>query len=285
MHVLVPAVLAAAVALVVIWRPSRQLAGAGANLRSHVPQPSLLWPVIGAWALALAAQAAGQSESLHHGELLEGGLSLWWAALLFVLAWQVMIAAMMLPSSLPLIRLFNRTAASQPRANFVRAAFLGGYGLIWTSFGVLAFAGDIGVHAAVDRWGWLADRTYLIGGSTLLLAGAFQFSDLKKKCLSECRNPGAYLLKNYRRGIGEAFAMGRGHGWFCLGCCWALMLVGFAVGIANLAWMAALTLIMLYEKTGKGGERGVAPIGFGLMALGALVLLDPAWMPALFDVS
>jgi predicted metal-binding membrane protein len=196
-----------------------------------------------------------------------------------------MIAAMMLPSSLPLIRLFNRTAASQTKANVVRAAFMGGYVLIWTGFGALAFAGDIGIHALVDRWEWLADRTYLIAGSTLLLAGAFQFSDLKKKCLSECRNPGAYLLKHYRRGAGEAFAMGRGHGWFCLGCCWALMLVGFAVGVANLAWMAALTLIMLYEKTGKGGERGVAPIGIGLIALGVLVLLDPAWMPALFEVD
>ena len=118
-----------------------------------------------------------------------------------------------------------------------------------------------------------------------MLAGAFQFSDLKKKCLSECRNPGAFLLKHYRRGIGEAFRMGRGHGFFCLGCCWALMLVGFAVGVANLAWMAVLTLLMLFEKTGKGGERGVAPIGFGLIALGVLVLLNPSWLPPVFEVS
>ena len=233
--------------------------------------------------LALVAQATGSAEALHHGQLIEGNAPLWLGFVVFLVAWQVMIAAMMLPSSLPLIRLFNRTAASQPRANLVRAAFLGGYALIWTAFGALAFGGDIIVHATVDRSTWLADRTWIIGGSTLVLAGAFQFSDLKKRCLSECRHPGAFLLKNYRRGVGEAFRIGREHGLFCLGCCWALMLVSFAVGVANLAWMAVLTLLMLFEKTGKGGERGVAPIGIGLMALGVLVLAHPAWMPSLFE--
>ena len=78
---------------------------------------------------------------------------------------------MMLPSSLPLIRLFNRTAAPQPQANVVRAAFLGGYVLIWTAFGALAFGGDIVVHAAVDRWAWLEEHAWLIGGSTLAAGG------------------------------------------------------------------------------------------------------------------
>src|SRR5258706_540132 len=81
-----------------------------------------------------------------------------------------------------------------------------------------------------------------IGGSVLIGAGLFQFSDLKDRCLSECRNPGAFLMKHYRRGAAEAFRIGRTHGLFCLGCCWALMLVAFAVGVANLAWMAVLTL-------------------------------------------
>jgi predicted metal-binding membrane protein len=65
----------------------------------------------------------------------------------------------------------------------------------------------------------------------------------------------------------------------------ALTIVSFAVGVANLAWMAVLTLVMRYEKTGKGGERGTAPIGIGLIALGVLVLLNPGWMPGLFEVS
>jgi predicted metal-binding membrane protein len=167
----------------------------------------------------------------------------------------------------------------------VKAAFLGGYVLVWTAFGALAFAFDIGVHRAVDELAWLAERPWLIGGVTLVLAGAFQFSELKDRCLKECRNPGSYMLRYYRRGVGEAFRMGRGHGLFCLGCCWALMLVAFAVGVANLAWMAALTLLMLFEKTGPRGDRGVAPIGVGLIVLGVLVLLHPAWLPPLFEAA
>jgi len=207
----------------------------------------------------------------------------WWAALaLFLVGWQVMIAAMMLPSSLPLIHLFKRAAAAQPHAERVKAAFLVGYVVVWTGFGLLAFGGDVSVHATVDRWPWLAARPWLIGGLTLLLAGGFQFSALKDQCLSECRHPAAYLTRYYQRGVGAAFRLGRGHGLFCLGCCWALMLVSFAAGIANLAWMALLTLVMVYEKTGRGGARAAKPIGGGFLALAGLVLLHPGWMPALF---
>src|SRR5207237_8869230 len=119
----------------------------------------------------------------------------------------------------------------------------------------------------------------LIGRAVLLLAGAFQFSRLKEQCLDQCRHPGAYLMRHYRHGIGAGFRMGRGHGLFCLGCCWALMLVSFAAGIANLAWMAVMTLIMVFEKTGPRGDRGVVPIGLTLIALGSLVALQPAWLP------
>jgi predicted metal-binding membrane protein len=120
----------------------------------------------------------------------------------------------------------------------------------------------------------------MIGGITLTLAGLFQFSGLKDRCLRECRNPAAFLLKHYRRGTGPAFDLGLRHGVFCLGCCWALMLVAFAAGVANLWWMAAFTAIMVFEKTGRGGDRGAVPIGVALMALGMLVIVHPAWLPA-----
>jgi predicted metal-binding membrane protein len=256
---------------------------AALRLTAHLPRPSLIWPIAAAWLLAIVAEATGHGAVLHHDTLIEGGrFPLWLAFVLFLLGWQVMIAAMMLPSSLPLIRLFQRAAVSQPRAGVAEAAFLGGYVMVWTVFGTLAFLGDVQVHRTVDRLPWLHDRPELIGGAVLLMAGAFQFSGLKEKCLDQCRHPGAYLLRHYRRGVRAAFRLGRGHGLFCLGCCWALMLVSFAAGIANLIWMATLTLLMLFEKTGKGGNRGVAPIGFGLVALGVLQLLDPSWLPPLF---
>jgi predicted metal-binding membrane protein len=113
----------------------------------------------------------------------------------------------------------------------------------------------------------------------LALAGAFQFSSLKDACLRQCRHPGAYLLRHYRRGVREAFELGRGHGLFCVGCCWALMLVMFAAGVANLWWMAALTAVMVYEKTGSGGRRAVPTTGLALLLFATLVLAHPGWLP------
>ena len=101
-------------------------------------------------------------------------------------------------------------------------------------------------------------------------------TSLKDRCLTVCRHPGAYLLQHYRRGVGGAFRLGAGHGLFCVGCCWALMLVGFAAGVANLWWMATLTTIMVFEKTAPAGRRGVRPIGLGLIVLGCVLLADPA---------
>lgn len=115
-----------------------------------------------------------------------------------------------------------------------------------------------------------------------MLAGAFQFSSLKDRCLEECRHPGGFLVRRYGRGPAAAFRLGREHGLYCVGCCWALMLIGFAVGVVNLWWMVALTALMVFEKTGRGGERGVKPIGVGLIALGVLTIggLGSSALPA-----
>jgi predicted metal-binding membrane protein len=236
--------------------------------------------IAAAWAVAVVAQASGKAALLHHDTLIEGNLPLWVALFLFLLAWQVMIAAMMLPSTLPMVRLFAAASTSQERPGETRVAFLAGYLVVWAAFGAFAFVGDMGLHRLVDVTPWLGARHWLIAGSVLLLAGAFQFSGVKDRCLSECRHPGAYLLAHYRRGVGEAFRLGRGHGLFCLGCCWALMLLLFAAGVANLWWMAALTAVMVYEKVGGHGARVTRPIGMLLLVLGLLVFLHPVWLPS-----
>jgi len=233
-----------------------------------------------AWAIAIAGQTSGSAVLLHHDTLIERSSHLWAALLLFILAWQSMIAAMMLPSSLPLIRLFSAVSAAQPRPAATMAAFLGGYAGVWTAFGAVAFAGDVLVHRTVDRWNWLAVHPWLISAGVLALAGAFQFSSIKDACLSKCRLPGMFLLQHYRRGIGAAFALGRVHGLFCLGCCWALMLIGFAAGFANLWWMAALTALMMYEKIGANGKRVVPVVGVALIVWALLVLVHPSWLPS-----
>ncbi len=238
-----------------------------------------------AWALALAAQATGKARLLHHDVLLEGGPPLWVALPVFVLAWQVMIAAMMLPSTIPMVRTFAAASASVPRRGRTMAAFLLAYAAVWSVFGAVAFLGDDGLHHLVDATPWLAAHPFVIGGGVLALAGAFQFSDLKERCLTECRHPGAFLMRFYRsRGERAAFWFGVRHGAFCLGCCWALMLLMFAVGVAHLWWMAALTAVMVYEKVGRHGDRLTAPIGFGLLLLSAGVFLQyPAWLGTLLS--
>jgi predicted metal-binding membrane protein len=249
----------------------------GAQPRRRLPHPTLVWVIAAAWAVAVAAQVTRQGWALDHDALAEGGRPIWAALGLFLLAWQLMIAAMMLPSSLPLIRLFGRVAVNQPRPLSAKAAFLGGYAVLWSGFGIAAVLGDLGIHQLVDRWHWLATHSSMIGGAVLVLAGAFQFSRLKDRCLTVCRHPAAYLFPRYRRGVGGAFRLGAGHGVFCVGCCWALMLVAFVVGVANLWWMAALTAVMVFEKTAPAGWRSVRPIGLGLIVLGLLVLAEPSW--------
>jgi predicted metal-binding membrane protein len=231
-----------------------------------------------AWVVAIAAQASGAAPALHHDGLIEGGLPHWAALLLFLLSWQLMTAAMMVPSSLPLVRLF--WAASGRREAL--AAFLGGYALVWSFFGLAAYAGDNLVHAVVNRLPALEQRPWLIAGGVLVTAGAFQFTSLKDACLKECRHPAVFLMRNYRRGTGAAYRLGRDHGVFCLGCCWAMMLVMFAAGFANLAWMAVLAAVMAYEKIGRHGRALTPVLGVALMGWGVLVLAHPAWLPSAF---
>ncbi|HET6895204.1 MAG TPA: DUF2182 domain-containing protein [Candidatus Baltobacteraceae bacterium] len=232
-----------------------------------------------AWVLAALAQFSGSAVLLHHDTLIEHGPALQKALGLFVLAWLVMIAAMMLPSSLPLVRMFAIASANQPRSPMMLAAFISGYVAVWTAFGIAAFAGDVAVHRAVDRLAWLHAHPWAIAGTVLAMAGAFQFTPLKDACLRACRLPGNFLMRHYRRGVRAAFQLGYRHGLFCAGCCWALMLIGFAAGFASLWWMAALTALMVYEKTARHGRAAVPIAGIVLLLWSALALAHPAWLP------
>ncbi|HVE64158.1 MAG TPA: DUF2182 domain-containing protein [Mycobacteriales bacterium] len=237
--------------------------------------------IAASWGVAIVATSTGAAPRFHHDPLIEGSLPPWVALPLFLLAWQTMTASMMLPSSLPLVRLFFLTARDQPHAASVKVAFIAGYAAVWSAFGAVAFLGDIGIHRVVHAAAWLDQHPWLITGPTLMLAGAFQFSDVKQACLKQCRHPAAFLLPRYRRGPRAAFRLGREHGLYCLGCCWALMLVGFAAGVANLWGMAALTAVMVVEKAVPRGDRIVAPVGVALLGWGALVTIQPPWLLAL----
>ena len=225
---------------------------------------------------AVTAEVTGAASLLHHDGLIEDGPALWVALPAFLLAWQVMLTAMMLPSSLPLVRLFARASARQPRPRAAMAGFLGGYAVVWGAFGALAFAFDVGVHAAVDASPWLQGHEWLLAAGVLMLAGAFQFSSLKYACLDKCRHPAQFMLRFYERGAGGGMRLGMRHGLFCLGCCWALMLVMFSVGVASLVAMAALTALMVHEKTQPRGRQVVPVAGATLVATALLIALYSA---------
>jgi predicted metal-binding membrane protein len=244
---------------------------------TSLPRP-ILAGIAAAWAAAIAAQVAGVAALAHHDSLLVGdGPPLAAAALIAVLAWQVMIAAMMLPSSLPLVRLYSRATERVPRRGRSRAAFIGGYALMWSAFGLAAFGADAGLHAAVNSSSWLEQHDWWIGGSVLALAGAFQFTSLKDACLDKCRHPAQFMMRYYERGPGGGFRLGARHGLFCVGCCWALMLVMFAAGVASLIWMALLTAVMIHEKTRPTGARAVPVTGVALLGAASIVLAYSAY--------
>jgi predicted metal-binding membrane protein len=252
------------------------LAAIGAR-RAFLGVPAVVIAAIAAaWLAALAAQATGAVALLHHDALAEDAAP--WAALpLFLLAWQLMVAAMMLPSSLPLVRLFAAASVGQPHARAAIAGFLGGYALMWSAFGALAFVLDLGVHAAVHASPWLHEHEWLLGGSVLVLAGGFQFTKLKDTCLDKCRHPAAFMLRFYERGTVGGLRVGARHGAYCVGCCWALMLVMFAAGVASLVWMAVLTAVMVHEKTRPLGARAVPVTGLALLAAGSTTLMYSAY--------
>jgi len=243
--------------------------------------PLLVAAIAAASGLAIAAELTDRVQWVHHHHLLAGDMTFLGSVALFLLAWQEHIAAMMLPSSLPMISLFYQASSGQHRPEIVRIAFVGGYLVVWTAFGVVAVAGDALLHAALHLQPGLLDQSERMAGGVIAVAGAFQFSRLKDRCMDRCRHPGTFLVRYYQPGTAGAFTLGVRHGLFCLGCCWALMLVMFMVGIANLAWMVPLALLMLYEKAGPGGDRVVRPVGALLLLLGVLIAVEPSWIPQL----
>jgi predicted metal-binding membrane protein len=196
-----------------------------------------------------------------------------WIVLLFVAGWTLMIVAMMLPTSLPLVALFHTFVRERPKRGRLTALVVAGYLSVWTLFGLLVHTGDRFVHRTVEQSTWVGANTWLIGAVTVLVAGLYQFTPLKHKCLDKCRSPLSFIMEHWRGGRGEqeAFRLGVHHGMFCIGCCWSLMLLMFAVGVGNLAWMLALAAVMAVEKNVTWGRRLSAPLG--VLLIGSAVAL------------
>ena len=232
-----------------------------------------LWGAAGvAWAVTLALTLTGGAQAAHHDHVLEHDSQPWPLRIsLFLAVWMVMLGAMMLPTLVPLARAFTPVSARAPRPNAARAGLYGGYLLIWLVFAPLALAFDTTIHLLVRSWPWLASHEGLILSSTLVLVGAYQLSPLKDRCLTACRDPFTFLWRHYRRGLRGGMDLGVRHGLWCMGCCWALMLLMFATGVGSLLWMLGLTAVMVAEKTTRWGARLVVPVGVVLIGSGLVL--------------
>ena len=242
----------------------------------------VIWPWLlagAAWLLAGLAVLTNQSYLINHHYLLEEShLPMLVALLVFLACWQVMTAGMMLPSSMPMVLMIVHAGRQQRSPQAVPAAFLAGYAIVWTGFALVAFVGDTQIHWLVHHWFWLDTHSWVISATTLAVAGMFQFSPLKGRCLKQCRSPFNFCVRYYRKGVAAAWRLGLRHGAFCLGSCWALMLVMFGIGVGSLLSMVVLTGVMVIEKTYPGGQRLSPVIGIILLGLSALWLAHPAWL-------
>jgi predicted metal-binding membrane protein len=251
---------------------------AGANHRAFVwlmgSLISLAWLILWAW------ERSPYSRYLNHAQLGEidfagnAGLVLL-PVILYLVGWVLMTAAMMLPTSLPLLEIFRRLIARRPNRWQLMAGVIAGYLGVWLVFGFAAHSADWLLHQFAERTPWLETNGWIIGAGTLLLAGGFQFSPLKYRCLDKCRAPLSFVMEHWRGGHEQrnALLLGIHHGIFCVGCCWALMLLMFAVGIGNVGWMLALGAVMAVEKNMPWGRKLSAPVGVALITCGAVVLL------------
>ena len=201
----------------------------------------------------------------------------YWLVMLFM--WWTMMVAMMVPSAAPMILLYARVyrhgqaggADLSPAVPV--AAFAAGYLLAWLLFSALA----TGLQFALEQSGLvhrmlMGSTTPVLSGGFLVVAGLYQFSPWKDRCLGHCRSPATFLSAHWRKTRAGALRMGLEHGLFCVGCCWSLMLLLFVGGVMNLVWIAGLAALVLLEKLHRAG-RWVARGAGLLMVAGGIYLL------------
>ena len=185
-------------------------------------------------------------------------------ALLFLLLWLVMMAAMMFPSVWPVLLLYARSARSAAHV----ALFTLGYLLVWEGFGLLVYAGYVGVGALAMARIEMMNRLPLLTAAVLIAAGLYQFTPLKRVCLAHCQGPLDYLVAHWRVGALGALRMGVSHGAYCLGCCWGLMVALAALGAMDLRWMAAAAVLIASEKLGPRHAFVPSAVGGALLIFG-----------------
>jgi predicted metal-binding membrane protein len=205
-------------------------------------------------------------------------MSDWSAAnwLAVFIMWAVMMAAMMLPTAMPMVSVFGTLNRARGEAGRT-AAFVAGYLALWTAFGAAATAAQWVLQTRGLLSPMIVSMSPVLSAALLAIAGIFQFTPLKQACLRACRSPLGFLLTDWRDGLWGAARMGVRHGLYCLGSCWALMALLFVGGAMNLLWIAALTLLVAMEKIAPKGDILAKALGTLMIGVGAARLI---WQPS-----
>jgi len=192
------------------------------------------------------------------------------------LMWSVMMVAMMLPTASPMVLTYvkmNRSQSKRDKAALETGLFIAGYIVVWSVFSFV-FAllqeglKDVGLISQM-----MGKANLLFGGLILITVGIYQFTPLKDACLRLCQTPLGFLMTRWKDGTVGAFKMGLEHGIYCVGCCWALMLLMFAGGVMNFLLMALLAVFMLAEKMVPPGHWLPKAFGMGLIVWGGTLLV------------
>ena len=232
-----------------------------------------------AWAyLLLGARNEMEMMDIGSGQIM-AMQSAWnppYAVLIFVM-WVVMMVAMMLPSAVPTMLLVTAITgdrlANSNRVPATAMLFASGYVLVWCGFSLAATL----LQWGLDEVGLLSERmefgNAILVSTVLIGTGVYQWTPLKDTCLRHCRSPTEFLLRHWHRSTLGAVRTGIRHGLFCLGCCWMLMALLFVGGLMNLAWVGAIALFVLLEKTVPWGDWMGRLTGLLLAGWGAVILV------------
>lgn len=169
----------------------------------------------------------------------------------YALVWSAMTVGMMTPSAIPMIIAHMRLSGHAQAISIpgAAAAFVAAYLTLWIAFAVVAGLVQARLHSLFLIDDHMRIESALVGALLLIAAGLYQLTPLKRVCVSKCRSPLGFLMGSFRPGYAGAFMTGLQHGAFCIGCCWLLMLLAWVGGMMNIAWMAALSLLVIAEKS------------------------------------
>ena len=236
----------------------------------------LLFVVVLSWAYLLtgAGMMQGMGDALM--PMSTGPWTPGYAVIVLVM-WAVMMAAMMLPSAAPMILLYatiaRRRGGRGETASASSGVFAFGYLAIWAAFSLAATALQFALEQAALMSPTMQTTSVALAGAVLVAAGLYQWTPLKQACLRYCSSPLAFIMTHWRPGTAGAFSMGLRHGTYCVGCCWLIMLLLFVGGIMNFGWIAGIALFVLVEKLVPAGHWIGRGAGVLLVVWGAATLL------------